>query len=63
MIGEGFKTKGAMKQILQANMNRGELNHFIQDVFFLYQYNLFFDILISEMEHLKLGILTMLVSW
>ena len=50
LVRHGFKTKGAMEQILQANMNPGELNHFMEDVFFLYQYYLFFDILISEIE-------------
>lgn len=40
-IGEGFKTKGAMEQIVEANMNPGEMNHFIEDVFFLYQYRPF----------------------
>ena len=33
VIGEGFKTKGTMEQIMEANMNPGEMNHFVEDVF------------------------------
>lgn len=34
-IGEARKTKGAMEQILEANMNPGEtLKHFIEESFF-----------------------------
>ena len=52
-IGEGFKTKGAMEQILEANMIPGEMNHFVEDLSLLYQYNLFSDILISDIEYLS----------
>ena len=52
-IGEGFKTRGAMEQTLEANINPGEMSHFIGDVVFLYQYKLFSDILISEIEQLS----------
>ena len=44
-------------------MNPAEMNHFVEDVFFLYQNELFLDIFISEVEHFKLEILAMLVSW